>query len=213
MSSNTRSGTSTEHIVSTSHLSTALLAGPYAPPAIRRGDRAFCLFRDTDVIITSWTDARISWPRCRIIDQAGGSGLLVDEELARAVRTESVLAIMHWWGASHTAVFNWRQSLGIGRLDTPGSVRLRDEIAKRNGQMLRGMKLPARLVKQRREQAIRLNLIQFLKGTKREDRPYWTAKELLLLGTGTDEAIAQRLGRTANAVRIKRHRLGISRRR
>jgi hypothetical protein len=40
--------------------SAALLAGPYHPPALRKGDRAFCLYRDTDVVITELTGARIS---------------------------------------------------------------------------------------------------------------------------------------------------------
>jgi hypothetical protein len=66
-----------------------LLFGPYRAPPLRRGDRAFCLFRDCDVVVTSWTNAPISWPRCRALDRPlGGSGLLVDEELARAVKHE-----------------------------------------------------------------------------------------------------------------------------
>ena len=44
-----------------------LLHGPYTPPRLRRGDRATCLYRDAEVVITSWSDARISWPRCRAI--------------------------------------------------------------------------------------------------------------------------------------------------
>ena len=39
-----------------------LLFGPYKSPALRRGDRATCLYRDCDVRITGWTDARTSWP-------------------------------------------------------------------------------------------------------------------------------------------------------
>jgi hypothetical protein len=42
-----------------------LLHGPYQPPALHRGDRTTCLYRDAEVVITSWTDARIPWPRCR----------------------------------------------------------------------------------------------------------------------------------------------------
>jgi hypothetical protein len=61
-----------------------LLSGPYTPPALRRGDRTSCLFRDADVVITSWTAAPIPWPRCRRLECGGGSGLLVTEELVRA---------------------------------------------------------------------------------------------------------------------------------
>ena len=62
-----------------------LLHAPYKPQPLRRGDRATCLFRDGDVVITSWSDARLPWPRCRRADSTGGgSGLLVDEELLRA---------------------------------------------------------------------------------------------------------------------------------
>jgi hypothetical protein len=76
-----------------------LLCGSYHPPALKRSDRAFCLARDCEVTVTSWTDARISWPRCRALGtHGGGRGLLVEDELARAVRCESAAAIMHWWG-------------------------------------------------------------------------------------------------------------------
>jgi len=85
-----------------------LLFGPYEAPPLRRGERAFCLFRDAPVIVTNWTDAPISWPRCRVLAdyKGGGSGLLVDEELARAVCHESAAAIIFRWGASKTAVQN-----------------------------------------------------------------------------------------------------------
>src|SRR5262249_59558985 len=86
-----------------------LLFGPYAAPPLKRGDKACCLFRDAEVVVTSWTFAPIPWPRCRLADgPGGGSGLLVDEELARAVRHESAAAIMFWWQARQTAVNNWR---------------------------------------------------------------------------------------------------------
>jgi hypothetical protein len=68
-----------------------LLFGPYTPPALRRGERVTCLFRDCTVIVTSWTDAPISWPRCKPIDvPRTHPSLLVDEELAgRSARSRS----------------------------------------------------------------------------------------------------------------------------
>src|SRR5262245_12945083 len=102
-----------------------LLFGPYQAPPLKRGDRATCLFRGCAVVITGRTTARIPWPRCRALDSSGGgSGLLVDEELARAVRREAAVAIMHWWGVSQDAVQHWRRALGVGFTDTEGTVRL-----------------------------------------------------------------------------------------
>jgi hypothetical protein len=65
-----------------------------------------CLLRDGTVVITSWSDGRISWPRCRRLGVRGGSGLLVDDELVRAIRSESSLAIQYWWGVQAETV--WR---------------------------------------------------------------------------------------------------------
>jgi hypothetical protein len=73
-----------------------LLHGPYQAPALRRGDRAFCLFRDADVVVTSWTHARIPWPRGRPVGaKKGHPGLLFNDERARALRCEAALAIRY----------------------------------------------------------------------------------------------------------------------
>jgi hypothetical protein len=61
-----------------------LLHGPYTAPALRRGDRAVCHFRDGAVIITGWSAGRIPWPRCRLPGtHGGGRGLVMGDELAR----------------------------------------------------------------------------------------------------------------------------------
>jgi hypothetical protein len=93
--------------------------------AILRGDRTTCLHRDLDVVITTWTDARIAWPRCRVMGpSSAGSGLLVCSELARAIKTESAAAIMHWWVVGLNAVWRWRKGFGVARVNIHSSNRL-----------------------------------------------------------------------------------------
>jgi hypothetical protein len=62
-----------------------LIAGLYRPPPVRVGDRATCLFRNAEVIVTSWTDAPIAWPHFRTLGFRSGSGLLISDDLIRAV--------------------------------------------------------------------------------------------------------------------------------
>src|SRR5688500_11765036 len=104
---------------------TRLLFGPYKAPSLQKGDRAFCLARDSDVIITRWTNALIPWPRCRAFGtRGGGSGILVDGERTRAVRHESAAVVKRWWGASRTAVNWWRKVLGVTRTNNEGTHNL-----------------------------------------------------------------------------------------
>ena len=124
--------------------------GPYHPPPLRRGDRAMCLCRDGDVIIP--------WPRCRRPGtHGGGSGLLVDEELARAIRLESSLAIQHWFGVDYSVVTRWRKALGVPRFNE-GSARLQTVLNVRKGEALKGKCLPPEAVERRRRAAKELGL-------------------------------------------------------
>src|SRR5262245_6691647 len=119
-----------------------LLAGPYTAPPHRRGDRATCLYRDADVLVTSWTSAPIPWPRCcRPGTHGGGSGLLVTEELVRAIRTESAAAVCCWWGVSEGVVWRWRKVLGVTRWGTKGSKLLHQEVIARGADATRGRRL------------------------------------------------------------------------
>jgi hypothetical protein len=161
-----------------------LLFGPYQAPRIQRGDRAHCAYRDTLVVVTGWTDAPIPWPRCRALDSpGGGSGLLVDEELARAVRSESAAAVMHWWRASPRAVWAWQKALGVGRADSEGSRRLIRAAAEKGAARLRGKQLPPAQVERRRRTAIEKglgrNLVTGYHG------PRWTKPQIRLLGGPT----------------------------
>src|SRR5262249_55224824 len=135
-----------------------LLHGPYRPPRLRRGDRASCLYKDCDVVVTGWTDARISWPRCRPVDvPRSHPSLLVADELARAVRQESAAAVRHWWGVSVGVVWRWRVALGVTRTNNEGSRRRLRAAAEAGAARQRGVPLPPYLVEQRRRSAIENN--------------------------------------------------------
>jgi hypothetical protein len=185
-----------------------LLHGPYTAPALRRGDRATCLLRDADVIITAWSDGRIPWPRCKVPGRRGGSGLLVEEELARAVRCESARALCYGWGITTETAWRWRQALGVARLNE-GSRLLLAQTAAERGRKLRGRKLPAEQCERRRRTARELNLRQYLRPSAPPEKR-WTAAEVARLGTLPDEQLAEQLGRTAAAVRVQRTRRGIA---
>jgi hypothetical protein len=66
-----------------------------------------------------------SLARCRALGHRGGSGLLVDEELARAITHESAAALMYWWGITGSTAARWRTALGVlGLTGTEGTRRL-----------------------------------------------------------------------------------------
>jgi hypothetical protein len=136
--------------------------------------------------------------------RGGGSGLLVDEELARAIRLESSLAIQHWWGVDYSVVWRWRKALGVEPLNE-GSARLRKELNRKLGAGLKGKRLSPEQVEQRRQTAKALGL----KPPQRPGGRPWTKKELDLLGSLPDGKLAARLGRTEMAVRVMRNRQGI----
>jgi hypothetical protein len=190
------------------HEKVKLLFGRYKPPKLKRGRRAFCLYRDCAVGITGWTDARIPWPRCRALDSPGpGSSLLVDEELARAIRCESEVAVIYWWGVGTKAVWNWRRALGVTRTNNPGTRRLRDATAERVVQALRARVWSEEERERKRQISLSLNLGRYLKPGA--SVRVWTEEELVLLGTAPDAEVASRIGRTEAAVTTMRNRRGI----
>lgn len=99
-----------------------LIGGPYTAPAVRAGDWIDDEI-DGRIEVGGWTSAPISWPRRK---KNGRPSLILTAELARAVRTESVEAICHWWGVGATKVWMWRQALGVGRI-TAGTRKLLQE--------------------------------------------------------------------------------------
>lgn len=89
-----------------------LLHGPYRATQCKAGD-----WIDDELLglvqVFGWTEGRpIAWPRLK---QKGPPSPVLTAELARAVRTESELAVAHWWGVSVALVQRWRRELGVGR--------------------------------------------------------------------------------------------------
>lgn len=184
-----------------------LLDGPYTAPALGKGDRAFCLARDCDVVVTSWTDARIPWARCRPVGRPlGGSGLLVDEEFVRAIKNESAAAITYWWGMAATSVWKLRCLFGIGRDGTPGSQRLIRAAGQAGADAMAVREFTAAERKKRSRDAKRRKQRPAQTGYH---GPLWTPAQEALLGTVPDEEVARRIGRSEKGVREKREELGI----
>jgi hypothetical protein len=183
---------------------TRLLFGPYRPPRLRRGGHAACLFKDCDVVVTGWTDARIPWPRCLPVGTKGHPSLLVDEELARAIRHESAAALQYWWGVGIGVVWRWRKALGVDRVNCEGTARLMRAASEQGAARVRGVKLPPEAVERRRRMALEGNYAARL--TPGYPWPRWTRRELGLLGTDDDDVVAAKVGRTLEAVRLMRRK-------
>jgi hypothetical protein len=100
-----------------------LLYGPYRTPTFRFRDAVICERRG-EVAIVGLSGGRISWP---VGERNGQKSLVLIGDLARAVRRESVAAVMYWWSASRWMVGQWRQALGVGALNE-GTSALRGRV-------------------------------------------------------------------------------------
>ena len=184
-----------------------VLGGTYTPPALRRGDRTDCLVRDCMVVVTTWSDAPISWPRgCPAVQSPGGPSLIVDEELARAVRQESAAAIAYWWGVSMFTVIKWRKALGVNRRNNEGSqVLIRAATTK-----ARAAQSPIRSAEYRqkqRENIIRRRLWEL--APEVTSGKAWTPEHKTLLGAMPDREVASRTGHPYSSVKTLRLKLRI----
>jgi hypothetical protein len=112
---------------------------------------------------------------------------------------------MHWWGVSDGVVHRWRRAFGVGRVNCEGSQRLIRAASERGAARLRGVKLPPEAVERLRRTALELGLVRNLTPGYNHG-PWWTPRELALLGTDEDDVIAGRIGRTPNAVGVMRRK-------
>ena len=131
---------------------------------------------------------------------------LLDDELLSAIRTESASAIMYWFGVSASTVWSWRKAFGIRRWGTEGSRRLHKVLSGIGAAAPKVYSLAER--ERRQQRAIKLKLVARYFKPGFQGR-WWTKKEKALLGKLPDEEVAERVGRTANGVRVMRTRLGI----
>ena len=98
-----------------------LVGAPYHPPSTFIGDEIEDVARGEYCKVGGWTDAPISWPRRM---KTGSPSLICTDELARAIRTESALALRHWFGIGPVVVWKLRKLLGVERADPSGTRRL-----------------------------------------------------------------------------------------
>ncbi len=181
--------------------STPPLIGTYSAPAVKRGQVVTCLYRDRDCKVTSITSAPIPWPRVQPLEQRGGSGLWVNDELAQAIRTESAAALKHWFGVSAVVVWKWRNAFGVGgRATTKGSKRA-IRVAALKGAA--AMKTKVWTAAERAACGARARRLG-LKPVGRWAGKEWTPAQLALLGTDDDKVIARKIGRTRSAVTTQR---------
>jgi transposase-like protein len=165
------------------------------------GDRVECQYRRALCVVTSWSDAPVPWPRVRGLESRGGSGLLVNEELARAIKTESAAALAYWFGVSANVAWKWRQAFGVsGTATTPGSAKAHREVCKAAAEVNKTRERTDEELDALAEAARRRNQARYFRLRWRPANGGWTKKELALLGTDDNEAVAKKLGRTLTVV-------------
>ena len=114
---------------------------------------------------------------------------------------------MYWWGVGAKAVWRWRKAFlkGAGKFRTPGSQAAHQKASRAGAEGMKAKEWTDEELDARAERSKRLGLRP---PNRWKEAGEWTWKELDLLGTDTDEALASKLGRTVNAV--QRQRRGIA---
>ena len=127
----------------------------------------------------------------------------VNDELARAIKTESAAALRYWFGASAGVVWKWRMAFGVGgRATTQGSKKAIRAAAKLATAGLKSKVWTDAELDAKAATAKRIGLRPGPRWTPA--RGGWTLEQVALLGTDHDEVVAQKLGRTRSAVTTQR---------
>jgi hypothetical protein len=189
----------------------ALLGKPYRPPPVKIGERVYCLYRERECRVTSFSLGRIRWPTVQPIGQRVGSGLWVSDELKRAILTESVKCLVHWFGVSGTIVWRWRKTFGVSVFGTPGSKCLHQAASERAAATCGDKRIRAHSRAKMSAANVQCDMgAKPVKTTsKRCEAGNWTPEQEAMLGTIPDADLAFRIGRTVTAVEVRRRLLGI----
>jgi hypothetical protein len=197
------------------------VGGPYEPPFVPIGGWLRCMLRGR-LQVGGYSNSLIPWP------VAGNHPrqLVVCGDLAKALRTESRLAVCFHFGISPQTVSEYKRQLGIERL-TAGSTFL----FWRNVRLAGSAAARAKMSRQREgrkdlmtpEDRERLREIQKrpksavwkAKASKRWQRRYallgkpkeWTEAEMSLLNTRPDREVAKLVDRSVGAVKAKKFQL------
>lgn len=216
---------------------TRLRFGPYGPPKIKRGGYVVCAVRGK-VKIYSWSHGRISWPRGKRggILFCGGLKKAIERESVTAVAhwwgvrretvscwrrllgvprmTEGTQGLLHE-KSKELATPAWTKRM-VALARKPAA---RAKIAAaRQGKPMHPRTRKALLAAVKRPKSEEFK--EFMRRTmirriQRGEIPFvkpeqlWTRRELRKLGRRPDREVAAALGRSLNAVRLMRRRLGI----
>jgi len=148
---------------------------------------AYCYIRDYPVVVIGWSGARITWPVCLPLHPPRhGRGLLIEDELVRAILHESA-AVAYQWGLHQSTVLHWRKALGVTRKNNQGTYRL---VLGAIGATLEARFGEGGPLRPRGRPAV------------------WSPWEVALLGALSDREVARRTGPSVEAVGKKRLALG-----
>jgi hypothetical protein len=182
-----------------------LVDGPYYPPRASRGRFLVCELRGI-VKIGGYSDAPIPWPRIW-----HRRSLVICEDMLRALRTESVLAVSDYWGLSKAIVSHYRQLFSVPHVN-PGTHRLIREFVipafctaeahakqsaaregKPSAESARGPERLRQIQSRPKPTLWRRKMSERLRRRFDVVGPYrkWTPEELAMIGTMPDREVAR----------------------
>jgi hypothetical protein len=212
------------------------LLGRYRTPRFRVGQCVYCQVRG-EMVITGMTDAPIPWPIGR--RGGGRHSLIVYKGLAKAVRRESNQAVAFWWGVDPQTVSKWRKALSVRQANEGTRRLFEENIAEHGDDMralgvlkardpercrkiaearranpspphvLEAMHAARRGLPHTDEARRRMSETHRQRGTLVPGTVRWTAGEDEPVRTLPVEEVAQRTGRSLQAVYGRRYRLGV----